>query len=339
MQIVYLSNRPSVLAETWEHVRHHMPWVERALVVAPPEQHGDFGDIDGVELLDECEVSGRSTSQLAALDHVRRNVTLRRATIAGDRVDEVFLLSDDDYRPIKDVPRTLFGDDQRDIGFYCHDLASWPGHSTHFDEAQHVTGQLLSYLGTPRRCYGSHMPQIIRRDLWQDAFATLDTLRDDNMVCEWALYFNLGLARHAERFGEPQVFQTMCWPPHLHEWQLRERPREYSFENFYPEFYRPGNLFAGLPTALDPDRAAKLGVEKLLRWSELGRQTGRLDFRRTPADPWTKGHRGRRATFGLLRSMRKAYDYLSIEERDSIAELQGSLDRIEARLDERDTDS
>ncbi len=42
MQIVYLSNRPHIFTETWSHVRHFMPWVDRALVVAPPAMHAEF---------------------------------------------------------------------------------------------------------------------------------------------------------------------------------------------------------------------------------------------------------------------------------------------------------
>ena len=33
MQIVYLSNRPQVMRETWQHVRHFMPWIDRALAL------------------------------------------------------------------------------------------------------------------------------------------------------------------------------------------------------------------------------------------------------------------------------------------------------------------
>lgn len=339
MQIVYLSNRPTVFAETWEHVRHFMPWVDRALVVVPSTQLAAFDALEGVTAVDECEVSGRTSAQLAALDHVRRNVSLRRALlaadgVAADRVDDVFLLSDDDYRPMKPIERSFFGDDDRDVGFHCHDLVSWPGYSTPFDEAQHVTGQVLSYLGAPRRSYGSHLPQIMRLDLWRDAFEVWAQLRDDDMVCEWGWYFNVGQHRHPDRFAPPEPYRTMCWPPHLHEWRLRERPSEYAFENHYPHFYEPGAVFEGLPTRLDPEAAARHSVEKLVRWAELGRRAGRLDFRSTPAEPWTKGERPRQATFGVLRTARKAYDYLAIEEREAISELQGSLDRIERRLDQ-----
>jgi len=334
MQMVYLSNRPNVWRETWQHVRHFMPWVERAVVIAPPSQGAHFAELPGVTVIDEIELTGRSARDLAALDHVRRNVTLRRAAIPTDLVDDEFLLSDDDYRPIKPVDRSFFGTDETDIGYTCHDLAAWPGHSTPFDEAQHTTGQVLSYLGAPRRAYGSHMPQIMRKDLWVEAFDVWADLRDDDMVCEWAWYFNVSQHLRPERFTEPQVFQTMCWPPHPHEWQLRERPRAYTFENFYPDLYAPGAVFDGMPSALDTTRVAKLNVEKLLRWSALGRAAGRLDFSDTPDEPWTKGAPGRRATFRVLHALRKGYDYVSIEEREAISELLGAVERLERRLDD-----
>lgn len=37
MQILYLSNRPDVLAETIDYVTEHMPWVDDFVVIAPLE--------------------------------------------------------------------------------------------------------------------------------------------------------------------------------------------------------------------------------------------------------------------------------------------------------------
>ena len=53
MQIVYLSNRPQVMRETWQHVRHFMPWIDRALIVAPAARHGEFDAwVDPLQMLD-----------------------------------------------------------------------------------------------------------------------------------------------------------------------------------------------------------------------------------------------------------------------------------------------
>ena len=333
MQIVYLSNRPKVLAETWDHVRTFMPFVDRALVIAPGSMHDQFGldGADGVTLADESAISGLTAAQIGGLDHVRRNVTLRRAAIGSDLVDDVFLLSDDDYRPIKPIDPSFFTEDGLDRSYYFHDLDSWTGYGTDYDEAQRRTGQVLSYLGAPRRAYGSHQPQIMRKDLWEEAFAIWDNLRGDNMVCEWALYFNLARQNHPEQFAADEVYRTMCWPPHVHEFPLRHRPPEYQFENFYPESYSPGHLFAGLPTAVDPadlDGARRNAVEKLVRWSELGFAVGRLDFSGGIAEPWTRSSAVRRLVFRMLWVVRKAYEYASLEERAELSLLRGDVERL-----------
>jgi hypothetical protein len=348
MQIVYLSNRPAVFAETWAHVRNFMPWIDEAIVVAPPSLHAQFnlntlesdpsGHEGRVTLVDELALTSMSSEQLLALDHVRRNVTLRRALLRTDLVNDVFILSDDDYRPIKPIPESFFTEGGRDVGYYFHDLPSWPGFSTPFDEAQHVTNDVLGSLGAPRKAYGSHMPQIMRRAFWDEAFAVLDELRPDPMICEWALYFNIAQWRHPDAFHPPRPFQTMCWPPRLHEWQLRVRPPVYSFENFYPELYEDGNLFQGLPTGVDAADAPRNSVEKLVRWSEMGRRAGRVSFDPAVYNPWTKHSAARRVVFRLLSALRKAYGYVSIDEREAIAQIHGRLDEAQPARPSREHD-
>ena len=210
------------------------------------------------------------------------------------------------------------------------------GFSTDFDEAQHVTHQALAYLAFPHLSYGAHMPQIMRRELWVDAFARFDRLTDRSMVCEWTLYFNAGLALHPDRFAEPRPFQTMCWPQYLHEWPWWVRPDAYAFENFYPELYLPDHLFDGLATSLDPATAERTNFDKLLRWSRQGRRTAALDFRDDITNPWTGSSHVRKASFGALRRIRKAYDYLSLEDRTAIMELTGAVARLEEELRVRD---
>ena len=86
MQVVYLSNRPSVMRETWQHVRHFMPWADHAIVVAPAASHDAFGAWAGseIELVADEEISGREPSALRGLDHVRRNVALVRYDAFGE---------------------------------------------------------------------------------------------------------------------------------------------------------------------------------------------------------------------------------------------------------------
>jgi hypothetical protein len=104
------------------------------------------------------------------------------------------------------------------------------------------------------------------------------------------------------------------------------------FENFYPQLYEPGHLFAGLPTALDPDGAERTNVEKSLRWSRFGRRSARLEFPDGVANPWTAGSPLRKAGFGVLRRLQHAFDYVALDQRTRTTELQGRVARLEEDL-------
>lgn len=326
MQIFYLSNRPQVFAQTWAYVSWFMPWVSEAVVVAPAATHASFPEDERITLIDEAELMGRSSTAIGEINHTERNTLLRRAAVDAHVVAETFLLSDDDYRPIKPIEESFFQGSDGDIAYYFHDLPSWPGVSTPFDQGQHVASEVLGYLGAPRRAYASHMPQLMRRDIWKEAYEHYDTLRDDSWVCEWSLYFNIGMWLHPERFAEPKPYETMCWPPRLHEFAMWVRPPAYSFENFYPELYEEGNLFSGIDPDLDTENVARRSVEKLLRWSDLGRRAERLDFDPAVFDPWTKQHPGRTLLFKALRQVRWAQGHLSIGDRQRLAQLAARLD-------------
>lgn len=326
MQIFYLSNRPDVFSQTWAYVSWAMPWVTEALVVAPLQTHGDFVTDPRITLVDESGITGKSQRELRSLNHTERNVVLRRAAVDADLVADTFILSDDDYRPIKPIAESFFHDDDGDIAYYFHDLPSWPGDSTTFDQGQHIASEVLGYLGAPRRAYGSHMPQLMRRAIWDEAYGYFDEVRPDSMVCEWSLYFNIGEWLHPEKFAPARPYETMCWPPRLHEFAMWIRPPAYSFENFYPEFYEESNLFSGISPDFDEREIGRRSVEKLLRWSELGRRAERLDFDPGVFDPWTKQNPARALVFRALRQVRWAQGHLSIGDRQRLDQLSERLD-------------
>jgi hypothetical protein len=329
MQLVILSNRPAVVAETTAHLRHFLPWLDRVAIVAPAATHAAleaaFVAGAGVELIADEELGGG----LAGLDHMERNFTLRGGLAHHPSIDDVFLMADDDHRPLKPVDESFFRDGDRHRGYFFYDLDEWPGRSTPFDDGQHQVRELLGYLGYEHLAYASHMPQIIRKDVLAETWALAARLTDSRSLCEWALYFNAGRGLHPELFCDPEPFRTMCWPQYANEWPWWVRPPEYVFENFYPELYEPRHLFAGLPTELDPSRVERDAVEKILRWSEMGRRTAHLDFPDDIANPWTKDSTLRKGAFGMLRRFRQAYDYVSREDRARITELNGTVTRLE----------
>jgi hypothetical protein len=332
MQLVTLSNRPAVVAETVDHLRHFLPWLDRVVVVAPRRAHDEMAAaLDGhdVALLGDEDLAAAGGVDLGSLDHMERNYTLRGALAGQPSIDEVFLMADDDHRPLKAVDESFFRDGDRHRGYFFYDLVEWPGTSTPFDIGQHQAGELLRYLGYDHLAYGSHMPQLIRKEHLAEAWEVAARLTPSRSICEWSLYFNVSRARHPEAYCEPAPFRTMCWPQYANEWPWWVAPPEYVFENFYPELYAPGHLFDGLPTALDPGRVERDAVEKIMRWSALGRRTAQLDFTGGVADPWTKGSPVRRGAFGILRRLRQAYGYVAGGDRARLTELTGTVRRLE----------
>ena len=306
MQIVYLSARPAVLAETWRHVQTHMSWITRALVVAPASMLHDFALDGDVTYISDEELSGRPTAQITALDHTSRNTWLRHRLGECDAVEQTFVMSDDDYRPLRTVGSDFYIDAEgRHRLYYFYDLADWPGRSTSYDAAQHLTFEMLRFVGAPHLAFGAHMPQIIHKDLFARAFETARTVTDKFLLCEWSVYGNIALRADRHRFADPQPFETMCWPQFIHEWEWWITPTGYAFENFYPELYEPGGLFAGLSTEVtgDPAESTRAAFEKVDRWTEFGRRTERFDFGNDIANPWTKQSALRRAYFATLRRL------------------------------------
>lgn len=317
MQIVYLSNRPAVLAGTLRAVARCQPWIDDAVVCAPGELHeamataaAEFWN-DGLTLVDDADVSGLDPIEIQALGHVERNVTLRRAVIEGGHTADTFLLSDDDYRPLTTIPATDFvTDGGRHQGYYFYELEQWPGDQTSYDLAQIRTLAVLQLLGFPTLAYGAHMPQVMKVDHWRRAFELSDRVGGGALVDEWSLYFNIAAAERPDDFEPPLPFRTLAWPQWPHEWPYHVRPHPIRFENHYPEHETTGGLFAGLGP-VDSDAAA---LERIVAWRTAELAIGSLRFDDTWDDPWTRGQPHRRGVAAALRAVAKVRKYSALAD-------------------------
>ena len=339
-QIAYLSNRPEVLAQTLTYVRHFLPWVRQAVVLCPASSvdplRRALADREGPEvvLIDEDALLTASERTGTPGSHTARNVYLRRVFVERGPLDDVFLQSDDDYRPLKPVAPSLFVQDGRLISYAFYDLALWRRNESPYDAGQRATYLVLSYLGAPHLCFASHMPQAIDKQLFVEAFDAAARLTPSSELCEWSLPLNYGRLVAPERFGDVRTFRTMCWPRYPHEWPYWQRPEDLTFENFYPELYAPGSLFDGISTALDIFFPEQQAFEKIRRWHHFDVEAGRLRFPPDVANPWLTS-RGRRAFFGAARGLVKAdnqtelYEYVALEERTQLTELAGAVARLE----------
>lgn len=336
MHALYLSNRPAVMAETLSYVTRYMPWVGPITVIAP--ESGDYGDTATV--VTEAEILSPSVrSQLASMDHVTRNITLRRAAVDHLGLDGFFLLSDDDYRPLTDISPETFVDGGRMHGYVSHDLATWRQADTDYDHAQRRTYSALLALGAPHLGYGAHMPQAMHADVWHDAFAQWDRLTltasgaPDGLVDEWSLHHNWGRHAHPERFFTPRRFRTLAWPQFPHEWPRTIRPTQIQFENHYPELYQPNALFDGLSHRCDPETDPYALFAKIDRWNALDIELDRGGALHV-ATPWNAGavRKGARA---LAKTAGRARRLLSMTDTERYG---AASDREIGRTARLDTD-
>lgn len=334
-QVVYLSNRPRILAETLSYVRHFLPWLTDVVVLAPRRALRDLdGAGTGVTGVAEEDLLTAAERSSPPADHGVRNAWLRRLLAGRGPLHDVYVQSDDDYRPLRPVPSSDFVDDAgRIVSYACHDLAMWRWSGSSYDDLQQATYLALSYLGAPHLNYASHMPQAIDRALLLEAYAAAAPLDPAAPFCEWSLPLNHGRLVAPARFAPARTFRTICWPRWPHEgWSYWRRPDDLAFENFHPELYDRGGLFAGIDTALDLESPARQAFSKLRRWYAFDVEAGSLRFPDGLDDPWRTSPRRRRLLAGARRA-RKAWEYVALEERAQLSALAGAVARLEQRLD------
>jgi len=243
-QIVFLSARPAPLLATLPYIEEFMPFITE-LVVLCPDPMADFmrenyrGRLKLIIVTDDELLAG---SALPA-DHATRNFFLRCCAMRLDVLDEEFIMSDDDYRPLGPVTEECFFKDGKYRGFYFSDLSGWKYRISSlfsYDYSMFRTLEFLKKNGFPTFQYSAHQPQIINRKWYSellDEFPEINTLGYD----EWSTFFNYCAARHPEHF-EAVPYITLSWP-NIGGENLGVMQSDYVFENFYGENYHGKGLF------------------------------------------------------------------------------------------------
>ena len=336
MQIVYLSARPKLLAETLSHIKHFASFIDDVVVITPQAMAADTSrcsDAWGapIEVVTDEDTTGRSTAEIQALDHSARNYLLRSEAATLDVIDDVFVMSDDDARPLVPIDETWFVDAHgRHRRRYFHSLAGWRHSVTDFDRIMLHSLVILRQRGHANPLsYASHQPQIIDRELFRAVTAEIAPQAATYPPDEWSTYFTVGEEIAPNRFAEPEPFTTLGWPQFPGEWTFETVPPRHEFENHHPELHEPGGLYDGLPTACDPATADATTLEKIFRWYRLERQVRDLAFPDDVDQPWTSDSLGRKLAFKGLHAAKGAYRYVTIDDRSRLAELEGRVRRLE----------
>lgn len=306
MQLVVLSARPALLRSTLAHWRVKAPWADRVLVVTPEPVAGLAC------VLDRDLLGGRGPA-----DHSTRNYALRAALASCDAVDDVFLMADDDSRPLVEVPETVFVRNGQHRRYTFGSLDDWEARATSMDACLLATRQVLALHGLPRRAYAAHMPQVVDKALWAEVVGLFAAAAARHPLDEWSTYLNAAPALHPERFEAAEPYVTLGWPDDAATWQPLLDQGALLFENVFLEHYASGQVFAGI----DPDDTSyAAAVDKVVRWRHYELQVaageraavlapplpgGALRKVRAQAvgDPVLRDRRQRATTAALLRAL------------------------------------
>ncbi len=247
-QMVVLTARVESFSKMIPFVDAFMPFITEMVVCCPDKVKDEMlncysGRIKLKTLCDSEVLNGRSLPD----DHGTRNFMLRCMIIQNSVIDDAFIMSDDDYRPLKTIDISTFIKDKKYRAYYFYDFRKWMGASlgnkTSFDWQQIKTESFLSKNKYPMRQYASHMPQIIDKRLFLEMIDDHPGIEYEG-ICEWGSYFNYAQFKYPESI-ESLPYVTMGWPGKNTDWPRDVKPTEYLFENYYDFNYEQGTIFDG----------------------------------------------------------------------------------------------
>lgn len=277
-QMVCLTARPEAVCASLRYVDALMPFIEEVVLCCPDRmaeamKAGYSGRLNIRILADSDVLQGAPLPQ----DHQGRNTFLRAQAMRNGGLDDVFIMSDDDYRPLREIDEDFFIRDGRYQAFYCHDIDEWIGtanHMTSYDEGMRRTAAFLSENNFSTKQYSSHMPQVIDRELYLELLERFPGI-ESRGYDEWSIYFNY-LVKEYPDLTEPRPYETLCWPGMGTDWNVKYMPERYSFENYYEELYKDGQIFGGFSESFC-EKTAEESEEKIRRYRKHIRQYAACD--------------------------------------------------------------
>ena len=273
-QIVCLTARNDDILATLPYIEKFMPFIKEIILCTPDKNVSELkklykGRLDMKFLTDSEILNGNPLPD----DHSTRNFFLRCLAMKNPVIDDVFIMTDDDYRPLRTIKQENFIKDGKYLAYYCYDLNEWQGtygNPTSFDVCMKKSREFLSKNGYPTMMYSSHQPQVIDKRIFNEMTAEYPETISQGL-CEWCSYFNYGIRKYPDMF-ETVPYVSMGWPGTRSDWDIYVRPKEFLFENHYSVLYEKGRVFYGLSDELNDDTIEENQI-KIMRYSEeLNRQ-------------------------------------------------------------------
>ncbi|MCR5425357.1 MAG: glycosyltransferase family 4 protein [Lachnospiraceae bacterium] len=273
-QMVILTARAKDLLSSLPYMEQNLPFLTELVLCCParmvPEMEAGYhGRLKLIYLTDEELLKGRSLPA----DHAVRNMFLRGLAFAREQVDTVFLMGDDDYRPLHALRAEDFyaAGGTKYMARICHDLLLFPvtqGGATSFDESLVRCGNFLAERGMPTFMCDSHTMQVMDKRYFLEMTGRFPRSMEQSIVTEWSGPYNY-MAWAYPGTIEMKPYHTLNWPGFDEDWEplWRDVDADPSVENYYETAYvaetfyeHPGRLYG-----IDPeDSAAKAERERQL---------------------------------------------------------------------------
>lgn len=247
-QMVMLTARTEDLLDTMPFIEAYMPFIQEIVICCPDHvadsmREGYKGSIRLMFMPDSKVLAGRALPE----DHTPRNFFLRCLLMQQEVIDDVFIMSDDDYRPLFPVTQDFFFDGDRYKGFYFYEMHEWRGCQgalTSFDKGVHRTLRFCEEKKYPTMQFNSHIPQVIEKAVFVEMVRCHEGIEMMGFD-EWSMYFNYLMAHYPNKVSFCE-YMTMNWPGSVTDWTMYCQPEEFMFENYYSYVYSSRGLFAGI---------------------------------------------------------------------------------------------
>lgn len=285
-QIAVLTARNEDLLQSLPYWDAYYPFAEEVLVCCPAKNIAELQQQwHGRLRLRFCTDEALLRGDPLPHDHTKRNFFLRCRMLQYAPLDDVFIMTDDDYRPLFAMDETVFRNGGRYLAYYCYDLRLWQGTQgdyTAYDRSMFRSLAFLQQEHLPTLQYSSHQPQAIDRRIYLELLRQYPHIVTEGLD-EWSVYFNYGVQTYPDLFL-PTRYCTLGWPGAMTDWTLFVYPTDLYFENFYGILYENGQVFADLPTVYDAQTAPRTTAEKINRWHTVLRTQHGWDMAMQAAD-------------------------------------------------------
>ena len=247
-QMVMLTARTEDFLNTMPFIEAYMHFITEMVICCPDKavesmREGYHGKIKLIFMPDSKVLEGHALPK----DHQCRNFFLRCLLIQKDVIDEVFIMSDDDYRPLCPITQDVFLDGDKYRAFYFYEMHAWRGCQgalTSFDEGVHRTVKFCDENKLPTMQFNAHIPQIIEKGIYIEMIMRYKGIEVGGFD-EWSMYFNYLMAHYPNKVSFCE-YKTMNWPGSVTDWTMYCQPKEFLFENFYDYEYLPMGIFSGI---------------------------------------------------------------------------------------------